>query len=404
MNILMIGHFVPYPPHGGSLQRSFNILREISKNHKIHLLALNQKAILPDEKRLNESIQALKNYCETIGVFKIPTDYSRFRWYLLLFLNLFSLTPFTVWWFRSKELAAEINRQVKNKPFNLIHFDTIDLYQYAGFAPAIPKILNHHNVESMLLFRRSAKEKNPLIKLFLYLQGWKLRRYEKKVIGKVDVNIAVSAGDKENLQQLEHRARIEVVPNGTDIDYFGVTEQNRSTELIFVGGMNWYPNRDAMLYFCDKIFPLIKKEIPDTTMNIIGQEPPHEIERLSEQDSSIKVHGFVKDIREYISRSAVYVVPIRVGGGTRLKILDAFACGKALVSTSVGCEGIEVTPGENILIGDTPEDFAAQVVRIIRDEALKKKLEIKARQLVEQKYSWSIIGKLMNEIIGSLSK
>lgn len=398
MNILMISHFIPHPPHGGALQRSFNLLREISKKNTVHLLALNQKAILPDEKSVSESIEALNKYCKTIKVFKIPSDFSKIKWYLLLFLNLFSLTPFTVWWFRSRELADEIKKKIQSNCFDLIHLDTIDLAQYANLAPNIPKALNHHNVESILLLRRSANEKNPLIKLYLYLQGHKLRRYEKNVVGKIDVNLTVSESDKENLHEQVPNGRFEVVPNGTDISYFAPVKDIDAKELVFIGGMNWYPNRDAMIYFSDKIYPLIKREVPEVVMNIIGQDPPREIEQLAKRDTSLKIYGFVKDVRDYISRSAVYVVPMRVGGGTRLKILDAFACGKALVSTSVGCEGIDVTPGENILIGDSPAEFAEQVIKLLEDHKLRAKLEINARKLVEEKYTWTKIGQLLNSI------
>jgi len=400
----MINHFVPYPPHGGCLQRSFNLLREVSKNNTIHLLALNQRTLLPDEKSINASIKALNEHCNAIKVFGIPLDLSRIKWYVCLFLNIFSLTPFTVWWFRSRAFADEIEKQIQSNRFDLITFDTIDLFQYAQFAPNIPKVLNHHNVESTLLLRRSANEKNPFIKFYLYIQGRKLRRYEKKVVGKADVNLTVSESDSEILRKLAHFGRYEVVPNGTDIIYFTPARKSNSKELVFIGGMNWYPNRDAMIYFYNSIYPLIKKEIPEVVMNIIGQDPPREIERLAEHDTSLRIHGFVKDVRDWLSHSAVYVVPIRVGGGTRLKILDAFACGKALVSTSVGCEGIDVTPGENILIGDSPEEFARQVIRILNDNTLRKKLEINARTLVESKYSWKIIGHHLDEIYQSVTK
>ncbi|UCE67739.1 MAG: hypothetical protein JSU85_06975, partial [Candidatus Zixiibacteriota bacterium] len=187
MNILMIIHFVPYPPHGGSLQRSFNLLREISKNNTVHLLALNQRVLLPDEVSVSESVEALKKYCRSVKVFKIPSDYSRIRWYALLFLNLFSKAPFTNWWFKSRELAEEIKDQIGAGNFDLVHFDTIDLAQYARFTADVPKALNHHNIESSLLYRRASNEKNMIAKLYLYLQARKLRNYEKRVLNKFEM-------------------------------------------------------------------------------------------------------------------------------------------------------------------------------------------------------------------------
>lgn len=402
MNILMILHFVPYPPHGGSLQRSFNLLREISRNNTVHLLALNQKALLSEDEKLIKSIDALKEYCATVKVFKIPSDSSKIKWYSLLLLNLFSLTPFTTWWFRSRKLADEIKMQIRTNRFDLIHFDTIDLAQYARLTSNIPKVLNHHNVESELITRRGKSERNPLIKLYLLLQGWKLRRYERKQIPLFGMNLAVSADDKRMFDSFVSNARIEIVPNGTDVEYFTPKNEFVRKELVFAGGMNWYPNRDSMIYFCDEIYPLIRQKIPEVAMNIIGRSPPQKILNSAKKDESIRVHGYVDDVRDYLARAAVYVVPIRVGGGTRLKILDAFACGKAVVSTSVGCEGIDVTPGEDILTGDTPSAFADQVIRLLDDDTLRRKLEINARKLVEAKYSWRIIGHTLNEAFGGL--
>ncbi|UCE65287.1 MAG: glycosyltransferase, partial [Candidatus Zixiibacteriota bacterium] len=370
----------------------------------VHLLALNQRVLLPDEVSVSESVEALKKYCRSVKVFKIPTDYNRIRWYSLLFLNIFSSAPFTNWWFRSNELAAEVKNQIQSNDFALIYFETIDLVQYARFTPDIPRVLNHQNVESSLLRRRAANEKNMIAKLYLYLQARKLRNYEKRVLNKFEMNLAVSENDKDLFMQMAPNSIFEVIPNGTDTRYFRPTDGSVSRELIFVGGLNWYPNRDAMIHFCEDIYPVIKREIPDVKMNIIGQCPPSKLRRYMDGDVSLRIHGFVKDIRSHISRSAVFVVPIRVGGGTRLKILDAFACGKAVVSTSIGCEGIDVTPGENILIGDSPEEFASQVMRVMKDDGLRTRLEKNARKLVVEKYSWEIIGRKLDEIFGSIVK
>ncbi len=401
MNILMICHFVPYPPHGGSLQRTFNVLREIAKDNKVHLLALNQKALLQDKDSVDAAVKVLSGYCESIKVFDIPAEKSELKWNFLLLSNLLSTSPYSLWKFRAKLMRREIEKELHKIKFDLVFFDTIDLAQYAGPVGNIPKILNHHNVESDLLLRRGANEKNPLLKLYLLIQGAKLRGYETKQIGKFDVNFVVSDGDGDNLRKLSPDAKFETIPNGTDIEYFTPQSGEPSNELVFAGGMNWYPNRDAMIFFCDEVLPLVKKAIPDVVMNIIGQDPPNEIKKMALQDSSIKVHGFVKDTRDFIARSAVYVCPIRVGGGTRLKILDAFACGKALVSTKVGCEGIEVTPGQDILISDTAEGFAKHVINLMINSELRQKLELNARKLVVDKYSWHIIGQKIRNVLNN---
>lgn len=406
MKILIISHFIPYPPHGGSMQRNFNLLREASKTNEIYLLTFTQKKLLPDEKKLNESVEALKKYSKYLKVFEIPTDYNKIKWYLLLFLNLFSFIPYSVWRFKSRAIAKEIKKQLENNRFDIIQIDTIALTQYVNFACDLPKILVHQNVESSLLLRRSLNEKNPLTKIYLYLQARKLRNYERKAAGKFDVNITVSELDREELEGFVTgtNTKFEVIPNGTDIEFFIPKSKTDSSNLIFTGGMTWYPNKDAMLYFCSEVYPLIKEKMPDVEMDVIGGFPPPRLQKIAGEEPSIKLHGYVNDVRNYIHQAAVYVVPIRVGGGTRLKVLDAFACGKAVVSTSVGCEGLEVTPRENILIGDSPSEFANQVVNLLKDERLRMKLGASARKLVMEKYSWEKIGQIQNSIYERLAK
>jgi sugar transferase (PEP-CTERM/EpsH1 system associated) len=389
MKILFISHFVPYPPRGGALQRNYNLLREISKDHEVHLITLSQKALLPTASKLNESMDVVNKFCKSIKVFKIPTDRRRILWYLLLFVNLFSLSPYSVWRFRCGGMIREIQKQLRNKHFDLIHFDTIGLAQYARFAPGIPKVLNHHNVESVLILRRATNEKNLLVKLYLYLQGWKLKRYEKKVISDFDMNITVSELDKNVLQKLDREAKVTVVSNGVDVDYFRPLDVPAEDDnIVFVASMDWYPNADAAIYFAQEIWPLLKEKLPHIQMNLVGGHPPRQAVELSRKERSFKAHGFADDIRPYMAKAAAYVVPIRIGGGTRLKILDAMAMGKAIVSTSIGSEGLEVTAGENILIADTPQEFVDKIAQIIEEPHLRKHLEENARETAVNLYSW----------------
>ena len=402
MKILMILHFVPYPPHGGSLQRTFNLLREASKGNDIHLVALSQKALHPDDKILSEAVGALEEFCNSVTVFPIPSDASKLRWYSLLLLNLLSREPYSVWRFKSPDMAENIQSLAAAHKFDLVHLDTVELAQYAHLAPGVPTVVNHHNVESSLLLRRATSEGNFLARLYLGLQGCKLKRYEQEHAPRFAANLAVSQNDKELFESYISKARFEVVANGTDVEYFTPRNASEAKELVFAGGMNWYPNRDAMIHFCEDIFPLIKKQVPDTIMNVVGGSPPRRVLACSKKDPSIKVHGYVEDVRVYLARSAVYVVPIRIGGGTRLKILDAFACGKAVVSSAAGCEGIQAVPGRDILVGDTPDEFAAQVVRLLNDHSLRQSLEANARKVAEEKYSWQVIGKILRDVYQSV--
>jgi sugar transferase (PEP-CTERM/EpsH1 system associated) len=402
MNILWLSHLVPYPPKGGNLQRSYNLLRALAEKNHVFFLAFNQKFLLPTPEMVRTSVEKLKGHCDYVRVFDIPCEKRRLAWFWLLFLNLFSAHPYSVKKFLSPRMMEAVKGVVHNHKIDLVHFDTIALVQYSAYIEDSKKVLNHHNVESMLLFRMAQAEKNLLKKLYLCFQGKKLKRYEAETIKWFDLNLVVSQPDKEEIQSYSWDANVEIIPNGVDPEYFHISETPiRKSNLVFTGGMNWFPNRDAIIFFLEEIWPLVKKVIPDLSLTLIGHQPPEEAISLSKKEK-IEVLGFIDDVRPYVAQATAYIVPIRVGGGTRLKILDAWACGKAVVSTSIGCEGLEVTPGRNILIGDTPGQFAEQVIKVCADGNLRRSLGKEGRKLVEEKYSWKMIGEDLNRIYENL--
>jgi glycosyltransferase involved in cell wall biosynthesis len=243
--------------------------------------------------------------------------------------------------------------------------------------------------------------RNPAAKGYVYLQARKLRHYEDRMVGRFDTNLTVSARDRDLLLERVPAARVDVIPNGVDTEYFQASNgEQAANSLIFVGGLTWFPNYDAITYFNESIWPLIRARLPDATLTLVGRMPSgFDTSRLP---AGIDARGFVDDIRPLVANAAAFIVPLRVGGGTRLKILDALAMGKAIVSTSIGCEGIDVTPGENILVGDSPEDFTNQVVRVCQDAPLRNSLGREGRKLVEEKYAWKLIGSRLTELLESV--
>ena len=219
-------------------------------------------------------------------------------------------------------------------------------------------------------------------------------RFERRALGRFDGVLAVSDADSASLTRLYPeavRAPIHVVPTGVDTEFFKPTAPSAlSRRLVFTGSMDWLPNEDAMLFFCREIFPSIRAEEPEVTLSIVGRAPTPAVARLA-QDAGITVTGRVEDVRPHISESAVYVVPLRIGGGTRLKIFEAMAMGKAVVSTAVGAEGLPVRHGEHLLLADEPAAFATAVVRLLRDADARGRLESAARALVVEQYDWSAV-------------
>lgn len=389
----MIAHFVPYPPRGGALQRNYNLLREVSREHQVDLITLNQKALLSTREKIEESKSVVSDLCNKLEVFDIPSDKSKIRWYMLLILNIFSSLPYSVWRYKSKPMTRAVQGAIASEHYDAVHVDTVDLAQYVMSLSAPPRLMNHHNVESVVLFRRAKNETNLLKKAYLYLQAVKLRRYEAVVVREFETNAVVSKQDGDALRRISSDVNITLVPNGVDTDYFkplGTTRKKAS--VIFVASLDWYPNVDAVRYLIRDIWPKMKASIPDCEMDLIGAPPPRFVLDFARRNSDFKVHGFVEDVRPPIDSASVYIVPIRVGGGTRLKILDAMAMGKAIVSTSIGCEGIDVKDGEHIMIADTPDKFVDRVKTLIQDAQLRQRLERNARERALEMYSWTRIG------------
>lgn len=398
MKILWLSHLVPYPPKGGVLQRSYNLLMEVSKHHDVTLIAFTQTGLI---KAMFDSVQAgieeakhhLSKYCRHIEFVGIPCESSIFDKRILALKSIFTVDPYTINWLKAREMRVLMEDIVKNHQYDILHFDSISLSSYLPLFPDKPKVLDHHNIESHMMLRRAAQEVNQLKQLYYLMEGKKLLRYEKHVCREFDLHITCSSIDSERLLEVDRSLRVEVIPNGVDIDYFfPIPENEVENHFVFAGGLDWYPNADAMSYFANEIWPLLKKQEPDVVMNVIGKNPSNELISLARQDSNFRVHGFVDDVREYISKASVYICPIRDGGGTKLKLLDAFSMGKATIAHPTASEGLEVEDGYHILLANTPGEFADRAIDLLKNKALREKLGHNARNLVAEKYAFNKIG------------
>jgi len=228
--------------------------------------------------------------------------------------------------------------------------------------------------------------------------------YESRICHRFDMCLCVSEEDGRELKSICPEAAIEVVPNGVDTDYFRPKEDDEEEEcLVFTGSMDWQPNEDAVVYFCDQILPLIQAELPGVKFLIVGSNPGYRVMRLGKRQGVV-VTGWVEDIRPYISNAGVFIVPLRIGGGTRLKILQALAMGKAVISTSIGCEGLNLQPNEHLLVADEPLQFAEGTVRLIRNRSLRRRLGENGKTFVQERYDWDVIVKELELVYRNLSR
>jgi sugar transferase (PEP-CTERM/EpsH1 system associated) len=405
MNLLWISQNIPYPPKTGVLQRNYNLLREASRLADVYLLAVFKRDILPGEYDLEEAKRELGKLCRHIEVVHLPIESSRTALYRMALTSLFTKDPLSVNWVKSPGMRQQLRQLMNKVKFDLVHFDTISLAAYRNEVGQTPKILNHHNIESHLLKRRTLFEKNPLKRLYYALEGEKLERYERKACAEFDTNFTVSELDKQRLLELVPAARADVIANGVDVEYFNPgAEAVVPGNLLMASGMNWFPNRDAVLYMCNEIWPLLTAQMPELSWTVVGASPPQQVLELAANDKRVSVTGFVDDVRPYLSRAEIYLCPMRDGGGTRVKILDALAMGKAIVSTTMACEGIDVTPGKNVLFADSPREFVEQIQRLRNDATLRVNLGREARKFVVDHYSWPVIGQNLSAIYKRLTK
>jgi glycosyltransferase involved in cell wall biosynthesis len=393
MNILWLSHFLPYPPKGGALQRSHYLLREAARRHRVSLVALNQRAVLASPEAVEEATRELGGIVSDLTWFENPADRSRLRRGLTATLSYFRSAPYDVNWLRSAALRHHLRERAKRDRFDLIHVDTLGLLPYARELAGVPVVLNHHNVESQLMERRAEREPHPLKRHYFRRETEKLNRLERQACAGVALNLVVSELDGERLSSLSPGARIRVVSNGVDTEYFRADPRTvqRPRSLVFAGGMNWYPNRDAVLFFLSEIWPRLIAEDASRSVTIIGRDPPPALLEAA-HDSRVRVPGFVDDVRPWMNEAAIYICPIRDGGGTRLKVLDALAMAKPIVATGLAVEGLDLREGAHYLRAETPAEFVKQIRRLESDASLAPTLSSAGRALIEERYAWPVVG------------
>jgi len=405
MNILWLSHNIPYPPKTGVLQRNYNLLREASRHGNIYLVAVFKEDVLPIDFDLDEAKRELGKFCKQIEIIHLPIESSKLALYAVALQSLFTKDPMSINWIKSKGMRKTIRQLCQEHKFDLVHFDTISLAVYKDDTGNAVKILNHHNIESHLIDRRIAYESNPLKRLYYSIEAKKLARYEAELCPQFDLNFTVSELDSERLIETAPGTKADVIANGVDQEYFKPkSEKVVPANIVMASGMNWFPNRDAVLYMAEQIWPLLQAKFPAVSWTVVGASPPQQVLDLAAQDKRITVTGFVDDVRPYLDNAEVYLCPMRDGGGTRVKILDALSMGKAIVATTMAVEGITVTPEKNVLIANSPAEFVEQISRVINNNELRDSLGQEARKFVIDNYSWDVIGKKLGNVYRSLTQ
>lgn len=405
MRILFISHTFPYPPDEGIKLPVYNLLKEFSKNSLITLLTFI-------EEKQKQYIPLMSKFCKVVAIDKNIKKNLFHR----IFFSLTSKLPYNVIQFFNKEFYQVLTQMIKDESYDLIFFDFLTTSYYKkNLNKTIPSVLHYYDAMSMLFYRNFFTERNVFKKFYWYAQYKKLLTYECEMQNWFNKITVVAQKDKDWLCEKAKVdcKKIEVVPNGVDIEYFYFKfDKNYISEpnsLLFRGIMNFKPNVDACLYFLEEIWPVLKHKIPDIKFYIVGPNPTKEILKYANKDKNIVVTGYVEDIREYIARSRVNVCPMISGSGIKNKILESLAMGTPSVITSTAKEGIpELKDAENVLIADTPIEFANKVKKLFEDKDLYNKIAYNGRKLIEEKYTWNRVAerfyKIFEEIISSHNK
>lgn len=391
MKILFLAQQLPYPLDSGGKIKSYHVIEALARKHAITIVSFIRS------KKEDKYIWRLNSFADRVETCLIKRSSIRNIYYLTR--SLLTSKSFVMKRDQVRQMRGKINRLLELDNYDVIHIDHLQMAQYVDDTCRSFTFLDQHNVESMI-WKRISENSNGLRKLFARNEARKLQRFEAEACSNSDLVLTVTERDKEILSSLtNNRARIQVVPIGVDCDYFKPMEASEKNPTItFVGTMFWPPNIECVLKFHRETFPLICKEIPEVKFKIVGSRPSKKVQNFA-RDKNVEVTGYVDDVRPLMAESSVFIVPLLSGSGMRVKILNAMSMGIPVVTTSIGCEGIEglisVDSGEsadeNIWIADTPEEFAGAVATVMSNKELSLRLSRNARQLMLKKYDWSII-------------
>jgi sugar transferase (PEP-CTERM/EpsH1 system associated) len=395
VKVLFLSSWFPYPPDNGSRIRIFNLIKQLSKEHDITLLSFARDGEVAEER-----LRMMRQYCSTVQAVPLapfrPTS-------LRSILGLFSPRPRSFVDTYSQRMQRLVERAGKEQDFSVVIASEIATAPYAVTLEGLPRILEE--LQLAAFWEQYTSQSRVGRRLRYGLMWWKTRRFTAHLLRQFDGCTVASQQEQANVLSIVPNCRhVVVVPNGVDLDrYKGRLGTPEPGALVFPGALTYSANFDAMAFFLHQIFPLVKARWPEVVLRITGKTNGVPVDRLP-LDERVILTGYLDDVRPAVAQSWACVVPLRVGGGTRLKILEAMALGTPVVSTSKGAEGLEATHGEDILIADTPAEFADAVLRLLDDRALRASLAANGRRLVESRYGWKVIGEKLDQLLRRVVK
>ncbi len=405
MRILWVKADKLLPVQNGGNIRTFHVLRYLSARHELTFCSYYGGATDPGyEQELRRQLPGSVAICtgkrELTGIAR-GFDY---------LTHLATEPPYAVSRFAHEGVRKQIHRWYREQRFDVAVCDFLDAAVNFPGRLNLPSVLFQHNVEAEIWRRHAATAENPVKKMMYRVEFRKMLRYERAEVRRFQHTIAVSQNDRKLMMQWVDGDRITVVPTGVDLAeyrpqpaYFAKMQNEDSPLITFVGAMDWEPNVDGVEFFCGAVWPLIKAEIPGARFRIVGRNPDRRVEKWAANDSSISVTGRVPSVVEHLHESSAVIVPLRIGGGTRLKIYEAMATGKAVISTTIGAEGLDVTHGHDIMLADDAPSFAQAVITVLKDCDLRQRYET-AAATTAARYDWPAIGERFAEVLQAVAQ
>lgn len=387
MRILMLTLIAPYPPDSGPKIKTYNVLQYLCERHEVTLVSL----VRSEQERAHA--ESLRRICH--AVYTVPFQRSRWKDARFLLKSALTRESFILSRDASPELHQLLRQLTACEHFDIIHADQLNMAAFAVGLPGGARIIDQHNAVWTIVARMAARS-DLIRRIGLQIEARRLRRAEARLCARFDGMLAVSEPDYAFLKLAAADAGVElpptaIIPIAIDARSEAPVQRHATPDTILsMATMFWPPNVDGVLWFAREVWPLVRQAVPQARVALVGARPPETVRQLA-ADPAIEVPGYVADPRPYLERTAALIVPVHAGGGMRVKILEALARGLPIVSTTIGYEGIDLTPGEHLLVGDTPRAFAEALIRLLRDPELGRRLAAQGRRVAEDRYDWRVV-------------
>lgn len=395
LSVAIVDEELPYPPNSGKRIRTLNLVLRLSRRHNITYICHRNS----NRSEVDEGTRVFKDHgIETLVADRSIPSKTGLGFYARAFLNLFSHLPYSVATHCSRPLRRLVQRHARHQAVDLWQCEWTPYAAALDGLPSTRRLVIAHNVESLIWQRYGEVEQNPLKRWYIKRQWLKYRRFERKVVSEVDHMVAVSHTDAALFRDEFGAQRVEVVDNGVDTTYFYPTGQPRKPrQILFLGSLDWRPNLDAVQLLLNHIFPAVLSQEPSAECYIVGRNPPDWLKQKCRGSPRVSLHGNVDDVRPYLTGCQVLAIPLRVGGGSRLKILEALACGTPVVTTPVGAEGLVLEAGKHLVVAEV-EQMAEEIVACIRNPAAAATRAAAGRCRILERYDWDYMADRLEDI------